>query len=347
MLFTFTIGIISPTKGWKVEVTDAPVGIIDYDHSKLSQEFRDALMPPLFKLPMLLDPPAALDALRSGKIIFLIEIPPNFEANVLGRRQPAIQIQSDATAMNQAAFGTVYIQEIFLKIATEYLKSRSINYLMPFKVNIRQMFNQNANPAWFISTMQVVTNITVITIVIVGSAFIREKERGTLEHLLVMPVSISQIIASKLLANAFVVFVFTCLSFYFVVNLYLNVPLSGSIFLYNSAIAVYLISAGAIGLLLATLAPTMPQFALLVVPVYTITYLLSGAATPVQSMPTLLQMVANSFPMTKFVGITNTVVLQGGGFEYIKYDLLSISLFSMLLIAICISRFRSILSRHS
>jgi ABC-2 type transport system permease protein len=347
MLFTFTVGIISPSKGWKVEVSDAPVGIIDYDQSRLSKQFRDALIPPLFKAPIIMGPELASESLRSGKIIFLIEIPPNFEANVLARRQPAIQIQSDATAMTQAAFGSIYIQEIFSKITKDYLYSKSIYFSMPFKINIRNMFNQNANPSWFISTMQVVTNITVVTIVIVGSAFIREKERGTLEHLLVMPINASQIILSKLLANAFVIFIITCLSFYFIVNLYLNVPLSGSVILYNSAIAIYLVSAGSVGLLLATLAPTMPQFALLVVPVYTVTYLLSGAATPVESMPSLLQIIANSLPMTKFVGITNSVVLQGGGFEYIKYDLLYISTFSIILIMICVSRFKSILSRQS
>ena len=347
LLFTFTVGIISPSKGWKVEVSDAPVGIIDYDQSGLSKQYRDALIPPLFKIPIIMAPELASEALRSGKIIFLIEIPPNFEANVLARRQPAIQIQSDATAMTQAALGSIYIQEIFLKITNNYLNLKSIVFSMPFKINVRNMFNQNNNPSWFIATMQVVTNISVVTIVIVGSAFIREKERGTLDHLLVMPISTSQIILSKLLSNSFVIFIIASLSFYFIVKLYLNVPLSGSAILYNAAIAIYLVSAGSVGLLLATLAPSMPQFALLVVPVYTITYLLSGAATPVESMPSLLQIVANSLPMTKFVGITNTVVLQGGGFEYIKYDLLYITAFSVILIIICVSRFKSILSKQS
>jgi ABC-2 type transport system permease protein len=346
VVFAFTIGVISATKGAKVDISDASVGIIDFDHSQLSERFRDALLPKLFRHPIIVDPEDGISLLNSGNIIFLVEIPAHFESNLLAGRQPAIQIQSDATAMLQAALGSIYIRQIIFDACSDFLKVKENDQSLYFKTIFRNMYNQNVESAWFISTMQVVTNITVITIVIVGSAFIRERERGTLEHLLVMPLNASEIVASKLIANGIVVFLCACISLYFVVHLWLAVPLFGSFILYALILAAYIISVGSMGLLIATFAPSLPQFALLVVPVYTVAFLLSGAATPVQSMPYLIQILANELPTTKFVKITSTIILQGYGFEQIKFDLLYILIFSVCAIAVSLLRFKKLLSKQ-
>ena len=140
-------------------------------------------------------------------------------------------------------------------------------------------------PFWSTSVMQIVTNITVLAIVLVGAAVIREREHGTIEHLLVMPVRASEIAVAKIVTNGFVIHVAAMLSLWLVVHFWLGVPILGSIGLFAFGAALFLFSVTALGMWLATLATTMPQFGLLTVPVYTILYLLSGAATPVESMP--------------------------------------------------------------
>lgn len=346
IIFCFTIGIVSPTKGWRVEVVNAPVAIIDYDHSQLSNKLKDAIMPSLFKNPILMNNKSGYQALMDGQVIFLIEIPQNFEVNVLANRHPDVQVLADATAMTQAGIGSSYIEEIFLRTTNDFLKINGIEKIIPFRIAQRYIYNQNTDPTWYISTMQIITNATVLSMIIVGAAFIREKERGTLEHLLVMPVSLFEIVFSKIFSNSLIILIASVFSFYFVAHIGLNVPLSDSFLLYSAILFIYLFSSASIGFLLATFAPSMPQFSLLAVPVYTITYLLSGAATPVNSMPYLMQYLGKILPMTQFVMITKIILLQGGGIINIVYQISVILIAISILTSCALFRFRSMISRQ-
>ena len=150
----------------------------------------------------------------------------------------------------------------------------------------RLHFNPNNDSAWFTSVMQIATNVTILAIVLVGAAVIREREHGTIEHLLVMPVRASEIALGKIAANGLVILAAALLSLWGVVRLGLGVPVNGSWLLFGAATALYLFSATALGMWLATMTPSMTQFGLLVVPVYAIAYLLSGAASPTPGVAT-------------------------------------------------------------
>jgi len=345
--FFFTVGVYSVAKGVKAEVSNASVAILDGDHSDLSRRLRHAIRPPYFTTPVDIARPDIATALDRGKYIFIIEIPPRFEADVLAGRTPALQVLVDATAMTQAGLGTADLQEIFNKEVLDWLDIRGIESSMPARADLRLQYNPNAENPWYTSVMQIVTNITLMSIILVGAAVIREREHGTIEHLLVMPVRASEIATAKILTNGLMILVVALLSLWLVVNRYLGVPIAGSVPFFALGTLIYLFSATSAGVYLATLAPSMPQFGLLAVPVYAIAYLLSGAATPVESMPLWLQSLVHLLPTTQFVSFSQAVLYRAAGPEAVWRQLAGMCISGALFLALALSRFRSMLARQT
>ncbi|MFM0591629.1 MULTISPECIES: ABC transporter permease [Paraburkholderia] len=345
IVFAFTLAVYSVAKGIKAEVSNASVAIVDADHSELSRQLRAAIQLPYFKPPVDVDRRNIDTELDRGHFIFAVEIPPRFEADVLAGRTPAIQVLVDATAMTQAGLGTAYLQEIFTNETLLFLHARDIDMQLPAAAVVRVLFNPNTESSWYTSTMQIVTNITVLSIILVGAAVIREREHGTIEHLLVMPVRASEIALAKIIANGTVILVISLLSLCFVVNVWLRVPLQGSLALFALSTALYLFSVTALGMWLATLAPAMPQFGLLAVPTYAVAYLLSGAATPVQSMPVAMQPVVKMLPTTQFVTLTQAILFRGADIHVVWPQLLGVTLAGGIFLTLALTRFRSMLAQ--
>lgn len=346
ILFAFTAAVYTTAKGVKAEVSHASVGIIDGDQSALSHRLRDALQPPYFQAPRDVTPQEASQALDRGDFIFVIDIPPRFEADVLSGRSPAIQVTVDATAMTQAGLGAVYLNEIFLREQLDFFHQRGISSMLPAPPVVRLLFNPNNQSHWFTSVMLIVTNVTVLAIILVGAAVIREREHGTIEHLLVMPVRPSEIALAKILANGGVILLAVWLSLELVIRGWLQVPIAGSVPLFMLGTALYLFAVTALGILLATTASSMPQFGLLAAPVYVVLYLLSGAATPVESMPELMQHIVQVSPTTQFVKLTQAVLYRDADLALVLPQLLAVSAAGALFLVIALTRFRSMLARQ-
>lgn len=344
--FAFTLAIDSVAKGIKAEVSNASVAIVDADHSDLSRRLRAAIRPPYFKPPVDVARHDIDRELDRGRYIFAIEIPPRFEADVLAGRAPAVQLLVDATAMTQAGLGTAYLQQILTNETLDFLHARDVAAEAPANAVVRVLFNPNTESFWFTSTMQIVVNITVLSIILVGAAVIREREHGTIEHLLVMPVRASEIAVAKILANGSVIFAVSLVSLLLVVHAWLKVPLQGSLALFAFATGLYLFSVTSLGMWLATLAPSMPQFGLLAVPTYAVAYLLSGAATPVQSMPPAMQPVVALLPTTQFVALTQAVLFRGAGLDIVWPQLAGIAAAGGLFLVLALTRFRAMLARQ-
>ena len=346
IVYAFSAAIYSVAEGVKAEVSNASVAILDSDHSELSLRLRDAIQPPYFKTPEDIERADIDAALERGRYIFVIEFPPNFERDVLAGRAPTVQVLIDATAMTQAGLGAVYLDEIFAREVLDFLRVRGLSAQLPVVPVSRTLFNPNGQSAWFTSVMQIVTNVTVLAIILVGAAVIREREHGTIEHLLVMPVRASEIAMAKILANGAVILLAGMLSLRWVVHLGLDIPLAGSPWLFMAGLALYLFAVTALGMLLATMAPTMPQFGLLSVPVYVVAYLLSGAATPVESMPALMQQIVPILPTTQFVQMAQAILYRGAGFDVVWPQFAAIAVCGALFLALALGRFRSMLARQ-
>ncbi|MFD2029290.1 ABC transporter permease [Ancylobacter dichloromethanicus] len=107
--------------------------------------------------------------------------------------------------MSQAAVGTAYIQEIIAREAANFLHQHGTSEVVPIEPVIRALFNQNLEAIRFNASMDIIMNVTMLGIILVGAAVMREREHGTIEHLLVMPVRPSEIAAAKIWANGLII----------------------------------------------------------------------------------------------------------------------------------------------
>jgi ABC-2 type transport system permease protein len=347
MIFSFTFSIYSVAHGVRTEVQNAAIVVVDGDGSQLSRRIIEALQPPYFLRPQLIDRSEVDAGLDRGQFTFALDMPPGMEADLIAGREPTIGLAVDATAMTQAGVGTNYVTSIVDREVTAFLGQSGTTSLVPVEVVIRAYFNPNLDSTWFMSVMQVVENVTILSIILVGAAVIRERERGTIEHLLVMPVSASEIAVAKIWANGLIILVSVALSLHFVVQWLLGVPIAGSVLLFLGAAAIYLFATTAMGLLLATVANSMPQFAMMAIPCFVVMNLLSGATTPIESMPELFQVVMKALPSTHFVAASQAVLYRGAGVDIIWPQMMLMAAQGSIFLALALRRFKAMLARQS
>src|SRR5262249_40137069 len=216
--YSFTIAIYAVATGASTAPTNLSLGFVDEDHSDLSRQIADGLTPPTFGRVVEIAPSEIDPSMDAQRFVFVIEIPPKFQSDVLAGRQASAQINVDATAIAQAYNGMTYIQNVLVSYVTEFTARREGLMGLPVKAVTRAKFNPNLKSAWFTSVMQVINNATMLTVILTGGALIREREQGTVEHLLVMPVVPSEIMLSKMLANGTLVIIAAALSLQLVVQ---------------------------------------------------------------------------------------------------------------------------------
>jgi ABC-2 type transport system permease protein len=299
------------------ELNRAPVGIVDQDRSAISTRIRDALLPPHFLPPETIEYDAIDSALDEGRFTFVLVIPADFELDVRAGQDTAIQLNIDATRMSQAFIGSSYIQEIISDETTRFLQSEVGAGPLPVELVTRVAFNPNLDGVWFGGVMEIINQITMLSIILTGAALIREREHGTIEHLLVMPLRPAEIMLAKVWANGSVVLIAAALSLWLVVQGALGVPVLGSTWLFLAGAAVHLFSTTSIGILLGTVARTMPQFGLLILLTILPLQMLSGGITPRESMPGIVQDLMLAAPTTHFVKLAQGVLYRGAGIEII------------------------------
>jgi ABC-2 type transport system permease protein len=252
-----------------------------------------------------------------------------------------LQVNVDATAMSQAGIGAGYIRNILTQEFTEFLRGRYDVPQPPVDIVIRPLFNPNLDASWFVGVMQIVNMITVLAIVLTGAALIREREHGTLDHLLVMPLTSLEIMLSKAWANGLVIIAGAMLSLFLVVMGLLRVPIAGSILLFVSGIVLYLFSVTSIGIFLATVVRSMPQLGLLFIPIVFPMMLLSGGYTPLDGMPQTIRTVTMFSPTTHFVSIAQAILFRGAGFGLIWQSFAAVAAIGAVFFLGALVRFRA------
>jgi ABC-2 type transport system permease protein len=340
IVYAFTYEVYGPAKNVSMEVENASIGIVDEDHSPVSQRIDDAFLPPFFLKPSQISVGDIDRVMDAGKYTFVVDIPPDFQRDTEGGRHPVLQVNVDATAMSQAGRGAHYVQQILTQEIAEAVGHRGKPTSPPVNVVVRVKFNPNLISSWFMAVVQIVNSVTLLAIFLCGAAVIREREHGTIEHLLVMPLRPVEIMLAKVWANGLVIVAGAMLSLLLVVRWALEVPIAGSLPLFLGGTVLYVFAATALGISLATLVRSMPQFGLLALPVYIVLHMLSGGMTPMDSMPLALQRIMHISPSTHFVSFAQAVLYRGAGI-YVEWpDCAAIAIQGLLFFLIALARFR-------
>ena len=317
LIWALSFSVYTAAKGTSTEVHNASIAFVDEDRSALSRKMINSFYPPNFFKPEIIEAHEMDEAMDAGLYIFIIDIPPNFEADVRNLRYPTIQLNIDATAVMQAGIGASYIQNILSNEISRYATGKDTKSSYPVNIITRAAFNQNRTTSWFMSIVELIDQITMLTVILTGAALIREREHGTLEHLLVMPLTAFDIAMSKVWANSLVLLVGITFSLNVVVIKLLEVPIAGSITLFLSGTVLYLFFATALGIFLGTVARSMAQFALLFIVTMLVVQLLSGGMTPIESQPEWLSKLTWLLPSRHFISSSQAILFRGADFEII------------------------------
>lgn len=343
IIYAFTYAVWGPAKGAQMELRNAAVAVVDEDRSLLSARIIDALLPPFFKRPQPIGLGEIDTAMDAGLYTFVIDIPPRFQADVEAGRVPTVQINVDATSMSQAGRGSTYIATI-VQQETERFVGKRASAEPPVRLVTRARFNPNLQDSWFISVSQIIGNITMLAIILSGAAVVREREHGTIEHLLVLPLRPSDIMLAKIWSSALVIVVVATLSLRFIVQDVLGVPIIGSVALFMAGTVLYMFSVASLGIFLATVARSMPQFGLLAIPVFLVLNMLSGGTTPLDSMPAWLQNTLLFSPAAHFVSLSMAILYRGAGFADIWPHFAAVGAIGAVFFAAALARFRRTVS---
>ena len=340
IVFAFSFSIYSASTAMPEQLSKAAIAIVDEDRSPLSARIADAFFPPFFMPPSMIAPPEMDHRMDAGIDTFALDIPTEFQRDLLAGRRPTIQLNVDATRMSQAFTGAGYIQSIVASEIEAFVRRYRASVPAPVELTLRARFNPSLTISWFGSVIEVVNNVTMLSIILTGAALIREREHGTIEHLLVMPVTPLEIMAGKIWSMALVVLAACALSLLLVVQGLLAVPLQGSVALFLAGAAVHLFATTSLGVFLATVARSMPQFGLLLILVLLPLEMLSGGTTPRESMPEIVQYLMLAAPTTHFIMLAQAILFRGAGFETVWPQFIALAVIGLLLFTMALARFR-------
>jgi ABC-2 type transport system permease protein len=242
--------------------------------------------------------------------------------------------------MMQAGIGASYIQNILSDEIRRYIQRSDDKANRTVEIITRMAFNPNRNTSWFNALVAIINQVTLLTIILTGAALLREREHGTIEHLLVMPLTSFDIVMAKVWANGLVTLVAVTLCLIVVVERLLSVPITGSRALFLGGTGLYLFFATALGIFLGTVARSMGQFALLIILIIMPLQMLSGGQTPVESQPDWLQHLTFFLPSRHFVSFSQAIITRGAGLDIVWPEFAAVTGLGLVFFIFSLSLFR-------
>ncbi|MCO6539366.1 MAG: ABC transporter permease [Gilliamella sp.] len=340
--YCFTFDIYIAATATSDSLHHASIAVVDEDDSPLSRQIIAAFYPPMFNDPVKLYSMNDVDhGMDTDNYTFALNIPPNFQRDVLNSQSPELQLNIDATRMGQAFVGNGYITQIVTGEVTEYVNRYSKATNLPVNIQVHTAFNPNLTRSWFGSVMEIINIVTTLSIILTGAALMKEREHGTIDHLLAMPVTPFEIMLSKVWSMGLVVLISTWMALLLVVHSWLKVPIAGSVSLFLIGAALHLFVTTSLGIFMATVAKSTAQFAMLLILVLLPLQMLSGGSTPRESMPEIVQNIMMFAPTTHFVELGQAILYRGAGLRVVWTSFAWLLAIGAVFFLIALRRFRS------
>jgi ABC-2 type transport system permease protein len=346
LLYSFSLSVYISGIGITMQLRNADLLVHDGDHSLSSRELIHRFQPPYFRFKgEIADPREGLRQLDEGTAMVLLDIPPRFHEALAAGESTTVQLLIDTTNAPQGLSAASYA----LRIASQFGAEAGLGSLglsgsqanMPMVMSAHRVwFNPNQDETWFQSISHVLRMITVFAVLLPAVALVREKERGTVEQLLVSPLSPFQIMLSKVLAMTAVILICTAIAIYGVLRPVFHVPMKGSAWAFFLLTALHIFTTAGLGLVAATVARNQAQVGMMTLFVVGPMMLLSGLNSPYESMPGWVQTVMAFSPLRYYIDITYGVLLKGAGLDVLWKPVVTMALLGGGLFGFGMWRFR-------
>lgn len=346
IFFLFTIDIVM-TGNVRLELNHATVVVHDADHSEASRELIYRFRPPYFKLGgEILNARQGILLLDQGQALVVLDIPANFQQSLLNGEHTDVQVLVDSSNTVLGSLAASYSSQIIGQYGFDAaLKRMGVTEKnlenVPMLVDQHRVwYNPNQNDQWFIPISELLVVITILAIMLPAAAAVREKEHGTIEQLMVSPLSPIQILLPKIISMTMVILLGTAVSLFLVILPLFHIPIKGSLLLFFSVTGLYTIATSGLGLFISTMSRNLAQAAMLAILILMPMIFLSGAWTPPEAMPAGLRQAMYLFPLYYFIEMSYGILLKGAGVNILWDSLLSLTLLGGVIFAIGLWRFR-------
>jgi ABC-2 type transport system permease protein len=318
-----------------------------WDQSKTteSRQLLDAFQASnYFKINYLVNSSDEYQALiESGDARVALVIPPDYAQRLFDGNAKVLMILDGSDAsIGGTALSTARLvgQSFGTKILTQQatLSGRSAP-TPPVEVRTQVWYNPDLNSAYFMIPGVIGMILSFITTILTATAIVRERERGTIEQLIVTPIRSWELILGKLLPYVILAFVET-FEVLIIGHFWFGVPIRGSLSLIVLTSGIFIMSSLGIGLLASTIANTQ-QEAMLTVMMYNLpSIFLSGFFFPLEAMPQALQIVSYAIPLRYFLVVIRSLLLKGVGIEAIQGEVIALTIFGLVIMTLAALRFR-------
>jgi ABC-2 type transport system permease protein len=280
--------------------------------------------------------------LKTGEIQFAISIPAHFSADLVRGRRPAIAVEADATDPVATVNAVSALSNLDRSALQHDLKGPLAGLAptqTPFELRIQRRYNEEGISQYNVVPGLIGVVLTMTMIMMTGLAMTRERERGTMENLLAMPVRPIEVMLGKIVPFIFVGYVQVAIILLAAKFLF-QVPFEGSLTILSIAAIIFIAANLAVGFTFSTLATNQLQAMQLSVFFFLPSLLLSGFMFPFRGMPVWAQWVGETLPLSHFLRIIRGVLLKGNGWIEIWPELWPILLFMLLVSALALLRYR-------
>jgi len=346
IIYLFTLDIYM-AGGVNMQLNNAMVAVHDADHSMASRELIYRFRPPYFKLKgEILDEHEGTRLLDSGEAMLVLDIPSKFQHDLIQGKTVDVQIQVDTSNTVLGFLASSYAGRIIGQYSFDMalkrmgLTKESLAEMPMLVDQHRVWYNPNQTDSWFMSISEMLTVITILSIMLPAAAAVREKERGTIEQLLVSPLSPMQILLPKVISMTMVILLGTAVSILLILEPAFHVPIRGSLSLFFLVSALYTFTTSGLGLFIATVSRNLAQVAMLTILIIMPMLFLSGAWTPPEAMPGGLRQAMYLSPLYYYIEMSYGILLKGTGINILWDSLLGIILLGILVFSFGVWRFR-------
>lgn len=344
VLWLYTVDVTVCTYALSFEIEDLPAAAVDHDQSVSSRELiRLFDLTNAFELTRETTSTAqAVEWLEAGRVGVVLVIPTGFEQSYQAAIRPTVQLLLDGTNSNTAANARHYAIELLRRFEAQRPSVAQGDSGATAKAVPRVWYNPDQTTTAFMALSMIALAGMLVGVILPAASIVREKERGTIEQLLVTPLRMHEIFIAKtmpaLTAGTLALFPSLLILGWF------GVPLRGSFPLFLGLTAVFLFSTIAIGVLVATVSRTLQQALLLAFFGLFPLMFLSGSLTPVESMPEVLQALSLASPLRYYMDIILGVFLKGAGWAELRDEAFALLAIGAVLFGLSLAAFRRLVA---
>jgi ABC-2 type transport system permease protein len=331
ILYAFTLDVYMAAKGFALIPEMISIHVYDEDNSLESRELIHRIQPPAFQRPVVVADRERVDQLlNESKTVLALIIPHNFGRDI-HRGDAELQVLVDGTQSTAAYLSSAYLNSVIARYSEEVM-GHGAGDVPRIETRSRIYFNPTARDEIFEGINEFFMVITLIGMILPATILIREREYGTIEQIMISPLSLWRFVLMKVVATTLFLQAMIIFSYTFVLRLWLGFSLKGTIFEFLLLSLIYGIATTGISFIIASVARRFSEIGMLTIAIFAPMLLLSGGWVPPEALPEWLRRMTVFSPLKHFMSLGIGVLIRGAQFKLIFSGIIKLLILGLIML---------------